>query len=79
MIIQKKHRDDGSGGEWIKLWICLTIVLLMGILVRTGIMKEDVLKQCLLGNSPGVNWKEHTEETLVRIGELFYGEAKTSG
>lgn len=79
MTKQRNYRGDGSGGEWIKLWICLTIVLLLGILVRTGIMREETLKQCLLGNAPGVNWKEHTEETLVKIGELFYGEGKVSG
>lgn len=73
------HRDGEGGKEWLKLLFCLFLALSVGILSRIGILPDDRVNRAIKGNSPCINWKEHTQETLARIGELFYGENGISG
>lgn len=75
----QRGREDSVWAEWLRLWFCLTMILLVGILMRVGYVSSDSVKQALVGHAPKVNWQEHTQETLARIGELFHGTNQTEG
>ena len=70
---RKKKRKEEAGVEWIKLLLCLALVLVIGILLRTEVFQLEAVRKILLRSDPEISFKEHTVETLMRIGELFYG------